>query len=209
MMSRPGETERVLAGPASMNGGEGMPTQGFLSARDGVVAIEVGLLATPFFMLLVGVFALGLSTWCHSTLDYATQKAARQIMTGALQSANTTSGQFKSNVICNYLPKAVFDCNKLIVNLAVVSEGDEPTGWYSYVNTQKTALNVPDASSTTSFCFGGGNTYQILQISYPFPIFSKYIASSSALQSGYSLMMSTAAFKNEPFQGGGGNGDNC
>ena len=200
----------VLAGTALMNGGETLPTRDFFAARDGVVAIEVGLLAAPFFMLLVGVSALGLVTWCRSTLDYATQKAARRIMTGALQSANTTSGQFKSNVLCTYLPSAVFDCSKLVINLAVVSESDEPTGWYGYVNAQQTALKLPDISgNNNSFCFGGGNTYQILQVAYPLPIFSKYIVTSSAAQSGYALIMSTAAFKNEPFQGGGGNGDNC
>jgi Flp pilus assembly protein TadG len=193
-----------------MDGNEGSTTQDFFAACDGVVAVEVGLLAAPFFMLLIGVAALGLISWCHSTLDFATQKAARQIMTGALQSANTTSAQFKSNVLCQYLPSAAFDCSKLIVNLATISESDEPTGWYNYVNTQKTALVSPDMTNkNNSFCFGGGNTYQILQVAYPLPIFSKYLATSSALQSGYFLIVSTAAFKNEPFQGGGGNGDNC
>ncbi len=194
-----------------MDGGKGVPTQDFVAASDGVVAIEVGFLAAPFFMLLVGVVALGLVTWCHSTLDYATQRAARQIMTGALQSANTTSDQFKTNILCSYLPKAVFDCSKIVVNLAVVNETVEPTGWYTYVNTQQTALKSPDLTNNknNNFCFGGGNTYQVLQVAYPLPIFSRFIATSSALASGYSLIMSTAAFKNEPFQGGGGNGDNC
>ena len=131
-------------------------------------------------------------------------------MTGSLQAANTTSSQFRSSTLCSYLPSAVFDCSKLVVNLAVVSESAEPTGWYNYVNAQKTALILPDvANKTNSFCFGGGNTYQVLQVIYPLPIFSKYLATSSALASGYSLIMSTAAFKNEPFQGSGGNGDNC
>lgn len=203
--------ERVQRETALAGGGSGPAIQGYLAARDGVVAVEVGLLAAPFFMLLVGVAALGVVTWCHSVLDFATQKAARQIMTGALQSANTTPSQFKTNVLCAYLPKAVFDCSKLVVNLAVVTESDEPTGWYNYVNSEQTALKSPDAvnNANNGFCFGSGNSYQVLQVAYPYPILSRYIATSSALASGYSLITSTVAFKNEPFQGGGGNGDSC
>ena len=210
-MARSGPSECAEIKAVSSRRGNRLQTERFLTEGDGAVAVEVGLLAAPFFMLLVGVAALGVITWCHSVLDFATQKAARQIMTGALQSANTTQSQFKSNTLCAYLPQAVFDCSKIVVNLAVIVESDEPTGWYQYLNTQQTALKAPDAvnSANNGFCFGGGNAYQILQVAYPYPILSRYIATPSALASGYSLITSTVAFKNEPFQGGGGTGDAC
>jgi Flp pilus assembly pilin Flp len=210
-MARVDRREHAEGEAVSHRCGDRVPTERFWTAHDGVVAVEVGLLAAPFFMLLVGVAALGVTTWWHSVLDFATQKAARQIMTGALQSANTTQSQFKLNTICPYLPQPVFDCSKLVINLAVIVESDEPTGWYQYVNDQKTALKPPDAVSVSSnsFCFGGGNAYQVLQVAYPYPILSRYIATPSALATGYSLITSTVAFKNEPFQGGGGTGDNC
>lgn len=182
----------------------------FQSAQDGVVAIEVGLLATPFFMLIIGIMALGLWGWCHATLDYATQKAARRIMTGTLQANNTTASQFTSNVVCSYLPRAVFDCGKLVVNLVVVNETAEPTGWYNYVNAQQSGMIVPAMSNNaTTFCLGAGNSYQVLEVLYPLPIISRYLATPAALAAGYSAIMSTAAFKNEPFQGGAGSGGSC
>lgn len=195
--SRPGRPAKPLA-------------RSFLADSGGATAVEVGLLGLPFFTLLVGVLALGFMMWASSTLDFATQKAARQIMTGSLQSANTTATQFQTSTLCGYLPSSVFDCTKLVVNLKTVTESAEPTGWYNFVKTDKSALSpIPMNNSSTSFCLGAGSAYQVLEVAYPFPIFSKSLATASALLSNQIVVMSTAAFKNEPFQGGGVNSGAC
>ena len=173
----------------------------FLSASEATTAVEVGLLGLPFLSLIVGIVVIGFMAWSSSTLDFATQKAARQIMTGALQANGTTAPQFRSGVLCAYLPSPLFDCSKLVVNLTTIAESNEPTGWYDLVTANQSGLIRPVMdNAVTSFCLGAGNSYQVLQVLYPFPIYFRLVATPAALAANQFVVMSTLVFKNEPFQ---------
>ena len=173
----------------------------FLSASEATTAVEVGLLGLPFLSLIVGIVVIGFMAWSSSTLDFATQKAARQIMTGALQANGTTATQFRSTVLCGYLPSPLFDCSKIVVNLTTVTESSEPTGWYNLITTNQSGLIRPVMDNNlTSFCLGAGNSYQVLQVLYPFPIYFRLVATPAALAANQFVVMSTLVFKNEPFQ---------
>ena len=179
-------------------------------ADDGVVAVEVGLLALPFFTLIVGIIAIGFMAWCHSTLDYATQKAARQIMTGAAQASNINAANFRTQTLCPYLPQGVFDCNNLVVNLKIVAESNEPTAWTNYVKSDFSGMITPPLDNAqNSFCMGAGNTYQVLEVLYPLPWYLGVLVSNPQVVQNQFIVMSTAAFKNEPFPGAASNPTGC
>lgn len=80
--------------------------RGFRRACDGVVGIEMALLALPFFALVVAVLELGLLIVVAGALDDATGVAARD----AWLAANEPSAYQLAGAICGVMPAVVGDC---------------------------------------------------------------------------------------------------
>jgi len=80
----------------------------FRRNEDGFTAVEFGMVAMPFMMLLFGTIAVGLFFFTTFSLENAVEKAARQIRTGQAQMADRTTTQFKQDV-CDQAP-AFIDC---------------------------------------------------------------------------------------------------
>ena len=68
--------------------------------RKGSAMIEFAMIAPVFFVLLLGIVENGIIYFASSTLQYATDNAARYIRTGQAQAANTTQAQLRTR-ICN------------------------------------------------------------------------------------------------------------
>lgn len=138
----------------------------------------------------------------NQALDYATNRAARQIMIGAAQGAGTTQAAFQTQV-CSYLPTA-FSCADVIVNVQTATEAAQPGGYYSYVNSSQTALVIPTLSNASAqFSPGQQGSYEYIQVIYPITFIPKMFASilGGATYQGSPayLAVSTAAFRNEQF----------
>jgi Flp pilus assembly protein TadG len=197
--------------PQTRNGKASRPlefTRSWASLRrdaHGATAVEFGLLVLPFMLLLLGVFELGYTFFMMSALDSATRASARAVMTGAVSTAGLSAASFRSGVVCPKLPSN-FDCASLFINVSVVPAGTNPTGYYSYVNSNRSALVVPPLDATANkFCPGSGGQYVVLQLLYPVNAFTQLFASSATtLYQGkkVTVLMSTATFKAEPYSGG-------
>jgi len=84
--------------------------------ESGATAVEFGMVATPFFMLLFGIISVGFYFFTTFTLENAVEDAARLIRTGQVQSSNMTAAAFKTQV-CSKLPSYVDCSNKVRVNV--------------------------------------------------------------------------------------------
>lgn len=62
----------------------------FGQAREGVAAIEFGLIAVPFFFLTFGLAEVGLMGLAQTSLNFAVSDAGRQIRTGQAQLGGVT-----------------------------------------------------------------------------------------------------------------------
>lgn len=73
-------------------------------ARDirGVAALEFGLIAPPFFVLLFSMFEVGLTYTADAVLQSAVNDTARMIRTGQVQSENLTREQFRE-LVCEQI----------------------------------------------------------------------------------------------------------
>ena len=173
--------------------------------RAGTTAVEFGILAVPFMLTLMGVFEVGYTFFMMSALDYAANKSARAVMTGAVSTAGMSASTFRTSVVCPKLP-ANFSCADIFVNVSLVPAGTNPTGYYSYVNTGKSALIVPALNATANkFCPGSGGQYVVVQILYPVSYFTMLFAGHSpTIYNGrqVNVLMSTATFKAEPYGNG-------
>ncbi|WP_158809144.1 TadE/TadG family type IV pilus assembly protein [Beijerinckia sp. L45] len=181
----------------------------FARDRSGATAVEFGLIALPFLATIVFLISIGYMVYVKQGLDFATQKAARQIRIGAVQQAQLTQTQFVTQLICPALPMTV-NCNNLIVNVSNVpytaGNANNYQSYMTFVNAQQTNLIIPALTNTgATYCPGqGGKTpsYVYLQVLYPVPRFMSLFASSATtVYNGQKvfLVMATATFLNEPF----------
>ncbi len=177
--------------------------RGFLKERKAVAAVEFAIVGPAFLFIIFEIFQSGLFVYNSSSLNYATQVAARQIMTGAVQNANLTQAQFINNTLCPLLP-ATMPCSNVIVNLKTFSEAMFPSGFYNFVNSTQTAIIVPPLNNTqTSFCPGGGGKYVFIQTYYAMPLFGPiWLPALTTTFQGQTvtLVAAAAAFQNEAYQ---------
>ncbi|MFA7646327.1 MAG: TadE/TadG family type IV pilus assembly protein [Phenylobacterium sp.] len=163
-------------------------------ARDGATAVEFALIATPFFLLLMGILELALVFLVSTTLEHATQDAARMIRTGEFQAeGNVTADDFE-NLVCDRL---------VLLGDACKAQLDVDVRAYANLKEMVTAQadNEYDPEET---CFeaGGPREVVLVRTSIRWKIFTPLLAPSMASAGdGKRLIRSTTAFKNEPYLG--------
>ena len=164
--------------------------------------MEFGLLITPYLLMIFGIFQISFDAYVGSVLNFATAKAARQIMIGAVQSGNLTADQFRTQQICPNLPSFVV-CTDVAVNMQKFpSATGSQSIYYNFVNSTSSGLKYPSLNnSNNTYCNGGSGEFVVLQVMYPLSYFSSLYPSSVTVTNqatGTILLMATATFKNEP-----------
>jgi Flp pilus assembly protein TadG len=160
--------------------------------RRGAAMVEFALLMLPFFILVFGIFEVGLVTWGGLELDNATNDAARLVRTGRAQSGNYDANRLKQEVCARV--SLLFDCtSKLRLDVRTFASFGSMTAPQP-LNAQG---NVQD-----KFSYQPGGAEQIVLVStwYEWPLLN--IVSSMSLgnmASGNRLLQASAAFQNEPF----------
>ena len=175
----------------------------FYNNHNAAAAVEFAFVALFVILSIAVVLTAGVIAYFRLSLDFATHKAARQVMIGAAAKTSMTQSQLITSQICPYLPYGM-DCTKIILNLYSVGEASAPAGYYQFVNSSATILNIPVLNNAQSnYNVGGDNTYEYLQVIYPFTEMpsgvAKVLGGSTYNGSPAFLIVSTAAFKNEQY----------
>jgi len=173
----------------------------FALCRKGATAVEFAVVAAPFLALLVAMFETALVFFAGRVLDEVTEEASRYILTGQAQHSNMTQAQFL-NYICTgantaTLVSALFNCNNIMVN--VQNYGD-----FASANTSNPTLTFNangTVSNTWNYSPGAPGSIVVVQVMYQWPIILGPLGFNlSNLSNGNRLLISTAVFKNEPYQ---------
>ncbi len=160
---------------------------------DGTTAIEFGIVVIPFFALLFAIIEIALVFYAGQVLETAVGDASRLIMTGQAQTGGFSQTQFKTEV-CNRL-HALFDCQSGI-KIDVQKYASFGAG-----NLSKPLDNQGNLD-TSSFGYNPGTVCDIVivRVVYEWPTFVRHFGLDLAdLPNGKRLLMSTAAFRNEPY----------
>lgn len=157
--------------------------------QNGASAVEFAIVAFPFIALLLCLIEVAMIAFTNFMLDNATDQAARLIRTG--QATGFSAGQFKQ-AICDRIT-APIDCG---ASLRVDVK--------KYQNFTSVALTQPlDAQGNVreSFAFepGQGGDVIVVRVFYEWPLIAKVISGLDNMANGNHMMISTAAFRNEPF----------
>lgn len=161
--------------------------------RKASAAIEFAMIAPVFFILLLGIVENGVIYFASSTLQYATDNAARYVRTGQAQAASLSQAQFRTR-ICNDIAP-LLACNG---NLQVDVEAY--TGYSSANFATATDASGNLKSSLNNYQPGTACNVVLVRSFYTWniitPVLSQFLTN---MTTGKRLISATAAFRNEPF----------
>ena len=172
-------------------------------ARDerGVTAIEFGILALPFFMIIGATLETSVVFMAAQVLDSAVQDTSRMIRTGQNRETGvTTAAAFKARV-CDRLYGLFSDCSGLHVEVNVVTSFASATISPPVDATACSADKTKCAwSRPESFAPGQGSSIVVVQVYYKWPVvvgLGGYNIGN--LNDGTRLIGGTAILRNEPY----------
>ncbi len=171
----------------------------FRRNESGATAVEMALVATPFFAILFAIIQLGYRFFAAEALDTAVAEASRAIMTGQVQSnvAITTADQFRDQVLCNTTKRLLpefMDCSKLVVDVRQLSSfGDA-----SFSTSGADLLT----GSPTTYSPGARGAIVVARAAYPLSAVAPQLTGGGATMIGGELqyaLLGVFVFRNEPF----------
>ncbi|AHB48460.1 pilus biosynthesis protein TadE [Hyphomicrobium nitrativorans NL23] len=81
----------------------------------GTTAVEFALVATPFFLLMMGIMTVGMQYLALHSLEHAVGEASRQIRTGQAQKAGMTVDDFRK-MVCDEAGSTIACDSRLVVH---------------------------------------------------------------------------------------------
>lgn len=162
-----------------------------LRASDGSAAVEFGMVALPFLLMVFSILELGLVFVTDSVLENATIETGRLVRTGQASAQSMNAGTFKT-ALCGRMSIFAPDCaTRATVDVRVIPQF---------------ATTPPDPMAGGSFD-EGTLTYSngtpgdliLVRVWYRQPLLTTFLAQGlSRLNDGTAMLTATTAFRNEP-----------
>ncbi len=158
----------------------------------GVTAVEFGMVALPFLMLLFAIMEVSLSFFSTMLVENAVESAARLIRTGQAQTAGFDENQFKQQI-----------CDKIFVLASCESELRLDVRTYNgFQDIQMQSPVDANGEFTDNYNFDMGSADQIVVVRafYKWGLMNRIPGLGiSNLSDGSLLINASTVFKNEPF----------
>lgn len=171
----------------------------FQRNRDGATAIEFGILAIPFCLLLFAILESCISFAAQQVMSNVMDDIARQIRTGRLPAADNNKTAMTTK-ICSELAIIVSSCSTNIVidlrefdtyALAAAAAPIKLKGTGNQQDIDETNFNVKA---------GGAKTRNMLRVFYRWPVMTDLLRlSMSNIREKQTLLFATTTWRNEPF----------
>jgi Flp pilus assembly protein TadG len=168
----------------------------FVRQQDGATAVEFAMVAAPFLAMIFAIIETSVVFFAGQVLETAGVDSARLIMTGQAQTQGYDQAKFKQ-AVCSKV-YGLFDCaGGLSVDVKKYSS-------FAAVNT----ANPLDSSGnlqtgTFGYAPGGPGDIVVVRLMYQWPVYVSLFGLNLADSAGSKrLLMSTVAFRNEPYAGG-------
>ncbi len=169
----------------------------FNKSEDGVAAIEFGMLALPFLMLIFAILETAIGFFAAQVFESGIDSVGREIRTGQISSSTVAGTQVTAAEVRTKICAktwGLFDCNA--IQLDVQTHAVFPA---APLTTPRDVDGNFD-NSALQFNTGLQNEIVIIRAYYEWPIFLDYMWQNvSGLSNGARLFVATTAFQNEPF----------
>lgn len=163
--------------------------------QDGATTVEFAMVAAPFLAMVFAIMETALVFFAGQTLETAAAESARLIMTGQAQTQGYDQAKFKQ-AVCSRI-YGLFDCSGgLYVDVKNYSS-------FAAVNNAKPMdANGNLQTGTFGYAPGGPGSIVVVRLMYQWPVYVSLLGLN--LGDGSSkkrLLISTVAFRNEPYLG--------
>jgi Flp pilus assembly protein TadG len=169
----------------------------FFRQQDGATTVEFAMVAAPFLAMMFAIIETAIVFFAGQTLETAGADSARLIMTGQAQTQGFDQAKFKQAVCARIY--GLFNCaSGLYVDVKNYSS-------FAAINTGK-PLDSSGNLQTGSFGYapGGPGDIVVVRLMYQWPVYVSLVGLNLADSAGSKrLVMSTIAFRNEPYLGSG------
>src|SRR5476651_2318561 len=169
----------------------------FIRHQNGTTTVEFAMLAAPFLALMFAIIETAVVFFAGQTLETAGADSARLIMTGQAQTQGFDQAQFKQAVCAKIY--GLFSCSTgLYVDVKNYSS-------FAAINSAK-PLDAGGNLQTGTFGYtpGGPGDIVVVRLMYEWPVYVSLLGLNLADSAGGKrLLMSTIAFRNEPYLGSG------
>ena len=169
----------------------------FIRHQNGTTTVEFAMLAAPFLAMMFATIETAVVFFAGQALETAGADSARLIMTGQAQTQGFDQAKFKQAVCAKIY--GLFNCSTgLYVDVKNYSS-------FSAINTAK-PLDAGGNLETGTFGYtpGGPGDIVVVRLMYEWPVYVSLLGLNLADSAGGKrLLMSTIAFRNEPYLGSG------
>src|ERR1051325_4216502 len=164
-----------------------------LREQSGATTIEFAMVAAPFLALVFAIIETAIVFFAGQGLETAAADSARLIMTGQAQTQGYDQAAFKQAVCARIY--ALFNCNgSLYVDVKSYTS-------FASVNVSK-PLDANGNMQTGTFGYqpGGPGDIVVVRLMYQWPVYVSLLGLNLSDSAGSKrLIMSTVAFRNEPY----------
>jgi Flp pilus assembly protein TadG len=178
----------------------------------GAVAVEFGIVAIPFFALLLAIFQTALVFFTGQVLDTALRDSSRLIMTGQAQNMSAANFATGPNGVCSRIT-ALFNCvaayNAGTLQIDIRSPASFANAVLTPPTVSGTSINWGTPNGQPLYSNPGPGQIVIVRAALLEPIYMSFPVTfagshwDSGLKTAGSntsrLILSTVAFINEPF----------
>jgi Flp pilus assembly protein TadG len=160
--------------------------------QDGAAAIEFGLVASPFLALVFAILETAIVFFAGQALETAAADSARLIMTGQAQTQGYDEAKFKT-AVCSKI-YGLFNCNSgIYVDVKNYTS-------FANINTGNPVSNGNLQTGNFGYSPGNAGEIVVVRLMYQWPVYVSLLGLNLAdLNGGKRLLISTVAFRNEPF----------
>ncbi len=157
----------------------------------GVTAVEFGILAFPFFLVLAAIAETALVILVSQTLDNAVDDAVRLIRTGQAQHAGFTANDFRAKICKESIN--LLNCDKIKIYVREISS-------FNDANPIDPLDSDGDWDVAEIYDDGVGSSIIIAEAYYKWPMLTSFVSLNMFnAGEGYRLLGSARVWRNEPF----------
>ncbi|MGM0423076.1 MAG: TadE/TadG family type IV pilus assembly protein [Pseudomonadota bacterium] len=177
-----------------MTGLKSIGVKKYVKQQDGATAIEFGLLAVPFFFLILGTIEMSLFYASGVTLEGAATAASRLIRTGQVQKSGDPQTAFEQTM-CDKAG-AVLSCDEIVYE--VINLGDS----FSGANSTPPSYDAEGNMIPSGFEPGDAEDVIMVRLSYRHDFFSPLLGPFLGDDTGTNsaLHTSTVVLRTEPYR---------
>jgi Flp pilus assembly protein TadG len=160
-------------------------------SQDGSAAVEFGMVALPFCMMMFAILELGLVFVTDSILENAAIETGRLVRTGQASASGMTKEQFKT-ALCSRMSIFSADCAaRATVDVRRIPQ-------FATTPPDPMASGSFDTGSLT-YTNGAPGDLILVRVFYRQPLLTTFLAQGlSRLNDGAAMLTVTTAFRNEP-----------